>query len=219
MVSDILKYFTNSEGYSYKHMLLILLVSCAVSLYIFLVYRVTSKATVYSKTYGMTIGGIGIITTVIILAMQSSLAIALGMVGALSIVRFRTAVKDPLDLLFLFWAVGEGIVCGSDLLGLALILCVGMTVAMLVFDKFPVKKAPYLLIVNASDRSVEDGIERVLKDSKCSYKIKSKNVTQHGMDMIVELRSKNANAILDEASKVEGITNVSLLSHDGETRY
>lgn len=219
MVNDILKYFTNSDGYSYKHMLLILLVSCAVSMYLFLVYRVTAKATVYSKTYGMTIGGIGIITTVIILAMQSSLAIALGMVGALSIVRFRTAVKDPLDLLFLFWAVGEGIVCGSDLLGLSLILCVVMTVALLIFDKFPVKKAPFLLIVNASSRSVEDGIERVLKESKCSYKIKSRNVTQRGMDMIVELRAKDANAILDEALKVEGIVNVSLLSHDGETRY
>lgn len=219
MVSEILKYFTNSDGYSYKHMLLILLVSCAVSLYIFLVYRVTAKATVYSKTYGMTVGGIGIITTGIILAMQSSLAIALGMVGALSIVRFRTAVKDPLDLLFLFWAVGEGIVCGSDLLGLALILCVVMTVALLIFNKFPIKKAPYLLIVNASTRSVEDKVERVLKESKCAYKIKSKNVTQHGVDMIVELRAKNANAILDEALKIEGIVNVSLLSHDGETRY
>ena len=219
MVSDIMKYFTNSDGYSYKHMLLILLVSCAVSLYIFLVYRVTAKATVYSKTYGMTVGGIGIITTGIILAMQSSLAIALGMVGALSIVRFRTAVKDPLDLLFLFWAVGEGIVCGSDLLGLALILCVVMTVALLVFNRFPIRKAPYLLIVNASTRSVEDEVERVLKESKCAYKIKSKNVTQHGVDMIVELRAKNANAILDEALKIEGIVNVSLLSHDGETRY
>ena len=219
MVSEILKYFTNSDGYSYKHMLLILLVSCAVSLYIFLVYRVTAKATVYSKTYGMTVGGIGIITTGIILAMQSSLAIALGMVGALSIVRFRTAVKDPLDLLFLFWAVGEGIVCGSDLLGLALILCVVMTVALLVFNRFPIRKAPYLLIVNASTRSVEDEVERVLKESKCAYKIKSKNVTQHGVDMIVELRAKNANAILDEALKIEGIVNVSLLSHDGETRY
>lgn len=219
MVSNLLKYFTNTEGYSYKHMMLIFLVICAVSFYIFLIYRITAKATVYSKTYGITVGGIGIVTCGIIIAMQSSFAIALGMVGALSIVRFRTAIKDPLDLLFLFWAVGEGIICGSDLLGLAPLLCVVMTAALLVFDKFPIKRAPYLLVVNAKTRAVEDELLRVLRESKASFRIKSKNITQRSVDMIVELRAKNANAILDEAMKIEGIENVSLLSHDGETRF
>lgn len=219
MVGKILKYFTTSEGYSYNHMMLIFLVICAVSFYIFMIYRITAKSTVYSKTYGITVGGIGIVTCGIIIAMQSSLAIALGMVGALSIVRFRTAIKDPLDLLFLFWAVGEGIICGSDLLGLAPILCLVMTAALLVFNKFPVKRAPYLLIVNANSRAVEGELERVLKESKASYRIKSKNITQRSVDMIVELRAKDANAILDETLKIEGIENVSLLSHDGETRF
>jgi uncharacterized membrane protein YhiD involved in acid resistance len=219
MVSDILQYLTTSNGYSYKHMLFILLISCAISLYIFFVYRVTSKAALYSKTYGITVGGIGIVTTGIILAMQSSLAIALGMVGALSIVRFRTAIKDPLDLLFLFWAVGEGIVCGSDLLGLALILSVVITVALLIFDKIPIKKAPYLLIINSGNRKIDTEIERLLCDSKCSYKVKSKNVSRHGIDMIVELRAKDAKSILDGVIDIEGVDNVSLLSHDGEARY
>ena len=219
MVSDLLKYFTNSDGYSYRHMLLIFFVICAVSFYIFLVYRITAKATVYSKTYGITVGGIGIVTAGIIIAMQSSFVIALGMVGALSIVRFRTAIKDPLDLLFLFWAVGEGIICGSDLLGLAPLLCVVMTAALLVFNKFPLKKAPYLLIVNASTRAVEAELIRVLRESKCAYRVKSKNITQRSVDLIVELRAKDADAILDEVHKIEGIESLSLLSHDGEARF
>lgn len=219
MVDKLLQYFTSSEGYSYSHMMLIFLVICAVSFYIFIIYRITAKATVYSKTYGITVGGIGIITCGIIIAMQSSFAIALGMVGALSIVRFRTAIKDPLDLLFLFWAVGEGIICGSDLLGLAPLLCLVMTAALLIFNKFPIKRAPYLLIVNAKTRAVEDALEQVLKNAKCAYRVKSKNITQRSVDMIVELRAKNANAILDEALKIEGVENVSLLSHDGETRF
>lgn len=218
MVSEVLDYLLTSSGYSYRHMLLILLISCMISLYIFLVYRVATKSAMYSKTYGMTVGGIGIITAGIILAMQSSLAVALGMVGALSIVRFRTAIKDPLDLLFLFWAVGEGIVCGSDLLGLALILCVVITVALLVFDKFPIKKAPYLLIINSENRKIDTDIERILKEMNCSFRVKSKNVSRHGVDMIVELRAKDAGAILDRVLEVEDVGNVSLLSHDGETR-
>lgn len=219
MVSELLKYFTTSGGYSYRHMLLILAVCCAIAFYIFLVYRVTAKATTYSKAYGMTVGGIGVITTGIILAMQSSLAIALGMVGALSIVRFRTAVKDPLDLLFLFWAVGEGIVCGSDLLGLALILCAVMTAALLLFDKFPIRNAPYLLIVNSPARGTDAAVESVLAGQKCAYRVKSKNVTKHGVDMIVELRAKNAGEILEAVLDLADVESATLLSHDGETRF
>ncbi len=85
-----------------------------------------------------------VITTGIILGMQSSLVISLGMVGALSIVRFRTAIKDRMDLLFLFWSIGEGIICGAGLYGLAIILCVVVTLGILILDKFPIKKAPYL---------------------------------------------------------------------------
>ncbi len=219
MVTEILKRFTETGGYSYQHMLLILLLSCLIALYIFIIYRVIAKATVFSKTYGITVGGIGIVTTSIILAMQSSLAIALGMVGALSIVRFRTAIKDPLDLLFLFWAVGEGIICGSDLLGLALIMCVVMTVALLVFDKFPVKRAPYLVVINSQDRRADEQVEQALREVKCSYKVKSKNITRHGVDMIVELRAKDPREILERLLALEATENVTLLAHDGETRY
>ncbi|HRX57846.1 MAG TPA: DUF4956 domain-containing protein [Eubacteriales bacterium] len=219
MVESILKYLTNSEGYSYKHMLLILAVSCAVSLYIFIVYRITAKAAVYSKTYGMTVGGIGIVTTGIILAMQSSLAIALGMVGALSIVRFRTAIKDPLDLLFLFWAVGEGIICGSDLLGLALLMCAIMTLALLAFNHFPLKKAPFLLVISSRNQEIGMEVERVLGELDCSFRVKSKNISRRGTDMIVELRAKQPQSILDRVRALDGIEDITLLSHDGETRF
>ncbi len=219
MLKEISQWFLDSNGYSYAQMAIILLLSCVLSGYIFIVYRYMTKGVFFSKNFSIAIGLIGVITTAIILAMQSSLAISLGMVGALSIVRFRTAIKDPLDLLYLFWAISEGIICGSNLLGLAVILCVIMSVALFALDKIPLRRAPYLLIVNSSDKEADTRVAEVLLRQTRDFKLKSRNITKQGIDMIFELRTADENALLRELEKVDSLENVSLMTHEGETRF
>ena len=141
------------------------------------------------------------------------------MVGALSIVRFRTAIKDPMDLLFLFWSIGEGIICGSGLYGLAIILCVVVTLAIFILEKFPVKRPPYLLIINSDDYKVEEHIIDTVKQSTKFYKIKSKNITRNKLDMIIEVRTDKEKELMDKLKNICNLESISILSHDGEARF
>ena len=128
-----------------------MMVTCVLALYIFVVYRILPRKTFYSKNFNISLAGIALITSGIILTIQSSLVVSLGMVGALSIVRFRTAIKDPMDLMFLFWAIAVGIICGVGMAEIAIILSIIMTVGIIVLNGLPVAKAPLLFVVNASD--------------------------------------------------------------------
>ena len=208
-----------SSQISYKQMVFALFICCIIAAYIFMVYRVVTKTVFYSKTFNITMAMMSVITTGIILGMQSSLVISLGMVGALSIVRFRTAIKDPMDLLFLFWSIGEGIICGAGLYGLAIILCVVVTLGILILDKFPIKRAPYLLIFNSASYDVEDDVMEVVKECTKFYRVKSKNLTKRGLDMIVEVRTDSEKELMDKLGSMDKLDGVSLLAHDGETRF
>ena len=122
----------------------VMLTSSLFALYIFLVYRLLTRKTFYSKTFNISLAGITLITAAVILTIQSSIVVSLGMVGALSIVRFRTAVKDPMDLMFLFWSITVGIICGVGLAKIALILSIALTLGILILDRLPVAKAPQI---------------------------------------------------------------------------
>ena len=163
--------------------------------------------------------GMAVVTTAIIIAMQSSLIISLGMVGALSIVRFRTAVKDPMDLLFLFWSIGVGIICGTELYLLAIILSAAVTVLLLVLDHVPVKKPPFLLVVNSTDTSIEPQVVEIVNRYAKKPAIKSRNINKRGLDMILELRTDKPAELVRDITEALSVENVSLLSHDGETRF
>lgn len=219
MKEKLINLLMASSQISYKQMVFALLICCIISGYIFLVYRVTTKTVFYSKTFNITMAVMSIITTGIILGMQSSLVISLGMVGALSIVRFRTAIKDPMDLLFLFWSIGEGIICGSGLYGLAIILAVVVTLAIFILEKFPVKKPPYLLIVNSNTYDVEDEVIDIVKQSTKFHKIKSKNITKNKLDIIIEIRTEQEKELMDRLKNINDLDSVSILAHDGETRF
>ena len=150
--------------------------------------------------------------------MQSSLIISLGMVGALSIVRFRTAIKEPLDLLFLFWSIGTGIICGAGLYEVAVAVALVTTLGILFFQMIPISASPYLVVVNANDKGAETEIISIIKRYSPRYRIDSKNLRQSGMDLIVEIRSKNSNVLVDELSVVGGVSSVSLLYHDAPVK-
>ncbi len=193
-----------------------LAIASALALYIFLAYRVITRKSFYSKNFNISLAGITVITAALILTMQSSVVLSLGMVGALSIVRFRTAIKDPLDLMFLFWSISVGIICGAGLAQVAVILSVVLTVGILVLEKFPVSKAPMILVINARDLDAEDQITRVVAQYDKHLCIKSRNVTETSLDIVVELRTAQGGQLVHEIMNLTSVTSASLISHDGE---
>ena len=153
-----------------------LIVTALLALYIFAIYRLVTRKVFYSKNFNISLAVMSLITAAIILAMQSNLVISLGMVGALSIVRFRTAIKDPMDLAFLFWSISIGIICGAGLYEIALVTSVGVTVFILVLDMLPVGKAPMMLVVNSSEMNGEKAVLDVVGKYARYYKVKSRNL-------------------------------------------
>jgi len=194
-------------------------VACVLALYIFFVYRVITRKTFYSKNFNITLAGITVITAALILTMQSSVVLSLGMVGALSIVRFRTAIKDPMDLMFLFWSISVGIICGAGLAQVAVILSVVLTLGILILDHMPVAKAPMILVVNASSLDAEDAVIGAVKECTKLYKVKSRNMTAASLDLVIELRTGEGSKLVRSIMAMEGITAVSLLDHDGEVTF
>jgi hypothetical protein len=189
-----------------------------VAAYIYFVYRYITRTTFYDRNFNVSMAMVSVVTAGIILAMQTSLIISLGMVGALSIVRFRTAIKEPMDMLFLFWSIGTGIICGAGLYELAIIIALIVTFGILLLQIVPVSASPYLVVVNAKDKNVETDILATVKKYSPRYRIDSKNIRISGIDLIIEIRSKNAGELVDELSAIKGITSVSLLYHDAPVK-
>ncbi|MCI9008203.1 MAG: DUF4956 domain-containing protein [Lachnospiraceae bacterium] len=196
-----------------------LLVTALLALYIFMIYRLVTRKVFYSKSFNISLAALSLITAAIILAMQSNLVISLGMVGALSIIRFRTAIKDPMDLVFLFWSISIGIICGAGLYEVALVTSVAVTVCILVLDLLPVAKAPVMLVVNSSRMDGEGAVLEVVGKYAKSYKVKSRNLSKGRLDMVVELRVKDESGLVKETAELEGMISASLIAHDGEVTF
>lgn len=211
------------EGYanielSTSQILIVMFFSLLVGIYIYLVYRFLTKKTFYSKSFNMSLVLMSVITAAIILTVQSSVVISLGMVGALSIVRFRTAVKDPMDLVFLFWSISVGIICGAGLVEVAIILSLAATAVIMVLDRIPVIQSPMILIVNGTADSDSAVLDAVKSNTK-AYVEKSRVLTDGALELVYELRVKDTAALSKSVSAVNGVASVSLLSHDGEVSF
>lgn len=191
----------------------ILFFSCLVGMYIYFIYKLFTKSAFYSKDFNITIAGVAII-----IAMQSSLVVALGMVGALSIVRFRTAIKNPLDLLYLFWAISAGIICGVSLYALAAALCIIMTVLIFVLNRLPNSKAPTLAIIRMDKECQIDNVTSILKKNSKGMRENSAMAKNGEREIIYDLISPDADKIVDQMDKIEGIVSVQILRHAGEMR-
>lgn len=196
-----------------------LFMTALLALYIFFIYRLVTRKVFYSKNFNISLAAMALITAAIILAMQSNLVISLGMVGALSIIRFRTAIKDPMDLVFLFWSISIGIICGAGLYEVALVTSVAVTVCVLVLDLLPVAKVPMMLVVNSSLMDGESAILEVVGKYAKSYKVKSRNLSKGRLDMVVELRVKDESGLVSEVAALEGMISASLIAHDGEVTF
>ena len=195
-------------------------------LYLFFVYQIFTRKTFYSKSFNMAIPLISLITAAIIMTIQSSLVVSLGMVGALSIVRFRTAIKDPMDLIFLYWAISIGIITGAGLAGIAFVATAFVTLLLIFLEYLPVSKAPKLLIINAAAFDQENQILDTVKQLTSSCTVKSRTVESgeeqgavERLDMILEIRTKDEAALVAAVAGLPSVNCCSLMDHDGEVTF
>ena len=214
---SVLEGFTNTDIPTIQ-IVLTLGITFIIAMYIYFVYRSVTRTALYDKGFHISMAIISVITAGIIVAMQSSIVISLGMVGALSIVRFRTAIKNPMDLLFLFWSIGTGIICGAGLFEIAFVVAFMVTIGILILEFMPDLKKPYLLIINGSRDLDETQVLDTVKKYAKFIKVRSRNLKKNGVDYIIEVHTKKEKELLDELDKIESIVQLSLLSHEGEVR-
>ncbi len=212
------------EGFSagelgFQEILVVLFITSCLALYIYLVYRVVTKRTFYSKNFNIALAMLAVITAAIILTIQFSIVVSLGMVGALSIVRFRTAIKDPMDLVFLFWSLSVGIICGAGLTEIAILTSLIVTIGIFLLDRMPVVRVPQILIVQMQDADKEEAVLEIVKKFSKYNKVKTRNLSGKTLHMIFEVRPAEESKMVRELGEIEGMTSVSLMEHDGEVTF
>lgn len=199
---------------SYIDIVLGLLCSFGVGMFIYLIYRITFRGVVYSYNYNVTFVLMTMITCLIIMTISTNIVLSLGMVGALSIVRFRTAVKDPLDIVYMFWSVMAGIAAGAKLYPIALIGSIAIGLAILWLSRKKIRSSPFLLIIRHTD-SANDDVKKML--IRIPNQLKSKTVRKEVIELTLEIRMRDDNtAFVSELSTIDGVMDVSLINYRGD---
>ena len=217
--SDIFKssFLENITSVSLLDMLVALLLSFGIGMFIFLVYKKTYTGVMYSSSFGVTLIALSMITTTVILSVTSNVVLSLGMVGALSIVRFRTAIKEPLDIAFLFWAIAVGIVLAAGMIPLAVIGSVVIGVILLVFVNKKTHCNPYIIMVNCENHDTEVKVKEFLEKETSRCVVKSKTAQKGMIELNIEIRLKNDNTdFVNTISDMEGVNSAVLVSYNGE---
>ena len=208
------------EGYAttdlhISTMFLCIGITAAMALFIFFVYRMLNKNSFYNRSFALSLVELAVITAAIILTIQSNIVVSLGMVGALSIVRFRTAIKDPMDLVFLFWSISVGIICGAGFAMIAVIASIALTILLVALNLAHAERKSQVLVVNA-DEYIEEAVLDAVKASCTAWKIRARNVSQGDVNLAIEVRVKEPQTLVKTVMGLEHVTGVSLLEHDGE---
>lgn len=199
---------------SYIDVLLGIVASFGIGMFIYAIYRKTFRGVVYSYNYNVTFVLMTMITTLIIMTISTNIVLSLGMVGALSIVRFRTAVKDPLDIVYMFWAISAGIATGAKLYPVALIGSAAVGIVLLLLSRRKIREQPYLLIIRHTDESIG---ELRTKLRQLNYRVKSKTVRKNFTELTLEMRLRDDNtAFVNELSRIEGVEDVALINYTGD---
>ena len=217
--SDVFKssFLSNINSFSTLDVLLALGLAFVIGLFIFLIYKKTYQGVMYSDSFGVSLIAMSMITSLVIIAVTSNVVLSLGMVGALSIVRFRTAIKEPMDIAFLFWAIAVGIVLGAGLLPLAIIGSVIIGIIIVVFSTRKIGDTPYILVVSCENEETESAAYELIKEDAKKSLLKSKSVNKLGIELTYEVRIKDDNTgFVNKISAVDGVTNAVLVSYNGE---
>ena len=220
--SDIFKsnFLANVTSVTILDMFLALALSFAIGLFIFLVYKKTYAGVMYSSSFGVTLIAMTMISTFVILAVTSNVVLSLGMVGALSIVRFRTAIKEPLDIAFLFWSIAAGIVLAAGMIPLAVIGSVIIGIIGIIILVFVNRKAhtnPYIVVLQCENQESENKATAFLKEHTNRMNVKSKSVQKGAIELNLEIRLKDtATDFMNELAELEGVRNAVLVSYNGD---
>ena len=218
--NDIFKsnFLEQVSGFSFLDMAVSLALAFAIGLFIFEIYRKTYRGVMYSRSFGITLLALAMITDLAIMTVTSNVVLSLGMVGALSIVRFRTAIKEPLDIAFLFWSIVVGIMLGAGMIPLAVFGSIILGVVFLVFSNHKNSETPYILVLQCSDDAVEQKATEELAKTVKRYNTKSKTVGAEGIELTIEVRLPDGSStqFINELYAVEGVRYATLVSYNGE---
>ena len=219
-LSDIfqLNLFDNIDQVSILDMIIALSLAFVLGLFIRTVYKKTFKGVMYSESFGIALMVLTLISTLIILATTSKIILSLKMVGALSVIRFRTAIKEPLDTAFMFWAISVGVILGGGLIPIAILGSVFIGITIILFANRKSNEIPYIVVINCDDDQCENGVLSIIKDKVDKYAIKSKTASkQSGVELTVEIRLKEMKTnFINELYKVNGVSNVVMVSYNGD---
>ncbi len=210
-------FLENVTSVSILDMVIALVLAFAIGLFIFLIYKKTYAGVMYSSSFGVTLVALTMITTLVILAVTSNVVLSLGMVGALSIVRFRTAIKEPLDIAFLFWSIAAGIVLAAGMIPLAVFGSVLIGIILLIFANHKASADPYIIVLRCQDHASEnDAVEFLKQNTKCCV-TKSKTVKKGVTELVLEVRLKDENTdFVNEVSDLAGVESAVLVSYNGD---
>ena len=217
--NDIFKssFLENVSSISVLDMLLTIVLSFGIGLFIFLIYKKTYRGVMYSAGFGTTLIALTMITSIVILAVTSNVVLSLGMVGALSIVRFRTAIKDPLDIAFLFWSIGAGIILAAGMIPLAIIgsVCIGLI--LLVFVNKKSHTHPYMVVLNCVNHDAEVKAKEFLAKNVTRTTVKSKSAVKGAIEMNIEVRLKEDDTdFINILSEMPGVNSAVIVSYNGD---
>lgn len=217
--NDIFKssFLENVSSVSIIDMLIALVLAFGLGMFIFFVYKKTFSGVMYSSSFGVTLIALTMITTVVILAVTSNVVLSLGMVGALSIVRFRTAIKEPLDIAFLFWSIAVGIVLAAGMIPLAVVGSVVIGVILLIFVNKKSYLNPYIVVISCGDHDSEVKAKEFLDKQVQRCVVKSKSAQKGAIELNMEIRMKEENTdFINILSEMDGVNSAVLVSYNGE---
>ncbi|MCI8787915.1 MAG: DUF4956 domain-containing protein [Lachnospiraceae bacterium] len=217
--NDIFKssFLDNVTEFAVIDVLIGMVFALLIGLFIFLVYKKTFSGVMYSTGFALSLVGLSLVTTLVIMAVTSNVVLSLGMVGALSIVRFRAAIKEPLEIVYLFWAIAIGIVIGAGMIPLAVVGSVIIGIILVLFANLKIHENPYILILNCSNEKAEEEALALAKKSVARFLVKSKTVNASGIELTAEIRMKDpATSFVNSLSALEGVSNATLVSYNGE---
>lgn len=214
--NSFLEAFTKTEVAA-GEVIVILLCTCLVALYIFWVYRLLTRKTFYSKNFNISLAALSVITAIVILTVQSNIVLSLGMVGALSIVRFRTAIKEPLDIAFLFWAIAVGIVLAAGLIPLAVFGSLVIGAVLVVFVNRKSHCDPYIVVLQCDGHASETAARDYLSRQTRRCVVKSKTVQRDRVELNLEIRLKGDDTdFINVLAGMDGVSSAVLVSYNGD---
>ena len=217
--SDIFKsnFLEKTSSFSLTDAIIGLVVAFAVGLFIYAVYKKTFNGVIYSHSFNISLLIMTMATALVIMGISTNVLLSLGMVGALSIVRFRTPIKDPMDLVFIFWSIVSGILCGAGFIPLVIIGAILIGIVLVVFANKLTVENPYLLVIKFNEQHTTDAIQKLLASSTKRYVLKSTSVSMFNeTEATYEIRVKENDAqIMQQVQQLPGVTSAMMISYDG----